>query len=62
MGETDEEEAWNLNNFIFDELELSDHKKRRFFERKKEYEEVKSMIKRIEKLEKDKNVTFYDLD
>lgn len=34
-NEVDEEEVININNFIFDEIELEDRKKRRFSERKR---------------------------
>lgn len=47
FNEVDDEEVININNFIFDEIELNDRKKRRFAERRREYEEVKRMRKKI---------------
>lgn len=43
-------------------MELEDRKKRRFCERKREYELVKSMRSKIDKLEMNKRITFDDLD
>ena len=34
FNEVDDEEVININNFIFDEVELNDRKKRRFAERR----------------------------
>lgn len=61
-NEVDEEEVININGFIFDEFQLEDRKKRRFAERKREYEEVLKMKKKIEVYELDKKITYEDLD
>ena len=60
--DVDEEEVININNFIFDPLELDDRRQRRFVNRKKEYEEVKRMIGKIDVMAKDKTLTYEDLD
>lgn len=61
-AEVEEEEVVNINNFIFDPIELEDRKQRRFQSRKKEYEEVKKMIGRIDNLTKQKTLTYEELD
>jgi hypothetical protein len=52
----------NLNHLIFNKEELEEFKMMRFMERKKEYKTHKDMITNIEKLEKDKNLTYDSLD
>lgn len=61
-NEVDDEEVININGFIFDEFQLEDRKKRRFAERKREYEEVLKMKKKIQVYELDKKITYEDLD
>ena len=52
----------NINKFLFSENEEKDRKNRRFVERKKQYKNVKQMIKKIESMEKDKTLTYDALD
>ncbi len=52
----------NLNHLIFNKEEFDEFKMMRFMERKKEYKTHKDMITNIEKLEKDKNLTYDSLD
>ena len=45
-------ELQNVNNFLFDVEELKDRNNRRFYEVRKEYLEVKDLLKKIDKLDK----------
>ena len=52
--EINEMELQNVNNFLFDVEELKDRNERRFFEVRKEYLDVKKLMGKIEKMEKEK--------
>ena len=50
VNNLDEGEVLNINNFLFNKLEFDDRKKRRFSSRKKEYREIKNMLKEIQRM------------
>lgn len=58
----EDEEVDNFNHFIFGKEELIERKQRRFIARKQEYKTHKEMIKTIEKMEKEKNLTYESLN
>ncbi len=60
--EMEDEEVDNFNHFIFGKEELIERKQRRFIARKQEYKTYKEMIKTIEKMEKEKNLTYESLN
>lgn len=58
----EDEEVDNFNHLIFAPDELFERKQRRFTARKQEYKIHKEMIKNVEKLEKEKNLTYNALN